>query len=86
MSDHGSVDRQTTGLRGGRKGPGTDKYAAGWLQAPEPAEDLVRLGGFAWSELFVGAQTKRIYKQIKNTGEWFRFAIVVTDETAANIG
>ena len=86
MPEKGNAERQPTGPRGGRKGPGNDKYAAGWLNAPEPNEDLVRLGGFAWSELFVGTQSKRIYKQIKNTGEWFRFAFIVTDEAIANVG
>lgn len=78
--------KSTTGLRGGRKGAETEKYAAGWLAHPgEPEEDLIRLGGFAWSELYVGAQTKRIYKSIKNTGEWFRFAFVQTEDAKAKM-
>ena len=76
----------TTGLRGGRKGSESQKYAAGWLAHPgTPDEDLIRLGGFAWSELFVGAHTRRIYKSIKNTGEWFRFAFVQTEDAQAKM-
>jgi hypothetical protein len=78
--------KSTTGLRGGRKGAGTANYAAGWLAHPgKPEEELIRLGGFAWSELFVGTQSKRIYKSIKQTGEWFRFAFIQTDDAKAEV-
>ena len=81
---HKAGELKSTQLRGGRAGPKTEKYAAGWLAHPgEPDEDLIRLGGFAWSELFVGAHTKRIYKSIKNTGEWYRFAFVQTEDMKA---
>lgn len=82
------TDLRKTGVRGGRatvaKGA---KYSAGWLAIPGggPDEDLIRLGGFAWSELYVGADTKRIFKQIKNTGEWFRFAFVEATDMRAEL-
>lgn len=77
--------KPSTTLRGGRaRASSGEKFAAGWLAYPnKPDEDLIRLGGFAWSELFVGAQTRRIYKSIKNTGEWFRFAFVQTEDAKA---
>ena len=78
---HKAGELKSTQLKGGTKGTKTDRYAAGWLAHPgEPEEDLIRLGGFAWSELYIGAHTKRIYKAIKNTGEWFRFAFVQTED------
>lgn len=78
--------KPSTTLRGGRASSGTEKFAAGWLAYPgKPDEDLIRLGGFAWSELFVGAQSRRIYKSIKNTGEWFRFAFVQTEDAKAQM-
>jgi hypothetical protein len=78
--------KSATQVRGGRTSPGTEKYAAGWLSHPgKPDEDLIRLGGFAWSELYVGANSRRIYKSIKNTGEWFRFAFVQTEDAKAQM-
>ena len=83
----GKTDMRTaTTVRGGRVGTKSEKYSAGWLSHPgEPDEDLIRLGGFAWSELYVGAQTKRIYKSIKKTDEWFRFAFVQTEDAKARM-
>jgi hypothetical protein len=81
-----AASKATTGLRGGRKGTESANYAAGWLAHPgKPDEELIRLGGFAWSELYVGAHSKRIYKTIKNTGEWFRFAFVQTEDAKAKM-
>ena len=54
------------------------EYAAGWLVVPggQPEEDLVYLAGSAYTTLYVGAKSKTIYKTLKNSGEWFRFAFV----------
>lgn len=78
--------KRSSPVRGGRSDTRTDKYAAGWLASPgEPEEELIRLGGYAWSELFIGVHSNRIYKKIKNTGEWFRFAIISQNEARAKL-
>lgn len=66
-------------IRGGRqkKSNQDEAYAAGWLVISDrPEEDLLRLGGSVHSEMYVGAQSRNIFKTIKRTGEWFRFAFV----------
>lgn len=50
------------------------KYSAGWLLTSEPKEDLILISGHAWSEVFIGVNTKRIYKIVKKSKEWYRFA------------
>lgn len=63
-------------VRGGRpSNKNNQKYAAGWLYYPgEPDEDVVFLVGTAHSEIFFAVETRRVFKQIKSTKEWFRFA------------
>jgi hypothetical protein len=62
-------------VRGGR-GLKSTHHAAGWLRNPgEPTDELIELAGWTWSKLYVTAKRPlRIYKLVKNTGEWFRFA------------
>ncbi len=51
------------------------EYAAGWLQiSAEPGEDLIRLSGHVWSDVFIGVESRRVYKRVKKANEWFRFA------------
>jgi hypothetical protein len=76
----------TRSLRSGRRAKkGVQEsatYASGWLavDGPPEGEDLVRLGGSVYSILFLAADTRNVYKQLKKTDEWFRFAFIVADE------
>jgi hypothetical protein len=81
------LERAAVQIRGKRDPhKSSSKYAAGWLKVPDqPGEDMIRLGGYVWSEMFVGAETRRIYKHVKKTGEWFRFAFIITDDAKVDV-
>jgi hypothetical protein len=70
-------------LRSGRRKKG-DKpavYAAGWLAVDGPSdEDMIRVAGSTHSEIFLTAETRNIFKQLKKTGEWYRFAYMLTED------
>jgi hypothetical protein len=71
-------------LRGGRREDdlAAADYAAGWLAVNDkPTEDLVYLGSSAYSALYIGTETRNVYKTIKRTGDWFRFAFMSAAES-----
>ncbi len=60
------------------RGTNSSRYRAGWLLTTEPDEDLITLSEHAWSEIFLGMTSKRVYKVVKKTKDWYRFAWVAT--------
>lgn len=67
-----------------KKRPASD-YAAGWLLTSEPEEELILISGHAWSEVFIGVKTKRIFKIVKKTREWYRFAWIAASATSVTV-
>jgi hypothetical protein len=64
--------------------PASD-YAAGWLLTSEPKENLILISGHAWSEVFIGVETKRIFKIVKKNKEWYRFAWISAESPSATV-
>lgn len=54
-------------------------YSAGWLLTSQPDEELIPISGHAWSEVYIGVESKRIFKVVKKTKEWYRFAFIAKE-------